>query len=141
VIHLPDSQAMDTPLAADCGKLSVAEMMHINSKEAAAHDMLPMLFGKILKVINAHSLTSGYPMVAKFAIAGFQDFGSVYDLRTHYPKFGIDKIETDHMIERIRNLLEDPASCGFTTYIDEIDVTTRVSQSTLIIDWSVPKKH
>jgi hypothetical protein len=134
---------MDTlPVIADGEQLNTAEMMFINSKKTAVNDNMPRLFGIILDIIKKHSLTKDYPMFAKFVLGGHQFVGSIYDIRTYYPKFGQDEIEALNIIDRIRDLLEDPTLHGFVTHIEEDDVNEhRALQQKLIVDWSNPKKH
>jgi hypothetical protein len=133
---------MDTPLAANNKQLTTAELMYNNSKRSAAYDETQMLLGKILDVIKDHSLTRGYPMIAKFVIGGHQSVGSKYDLRTYLPNFGDDEIKTGHTIDCIKAMLEDPTSHSFSTYIDDDDVNEHQAlQRKLVVDWSNPEKQ
>jgi hypothetical protein len=130
---------MDSPDPRSLG-LTVAELMLMNSRKTAAHDYVPDILKQILDTVKDHSLTKGRPTFAKFVIGGYYSDGSMYDIRSTYLRFCDDIIEARNIIARIREILEDPKSYGFTTSLEGAETYESLEKPyKLVIDWSNPK--
>jgi hypothetical protein len=161
LFRAPESKDMDSQLAVGRRKLTTAKLLLSFSERTSFRkgelrltegeldfiysrhilpfpDNMPMLLATILGMLKKRCEWNK-STACKFRIGGQTE--SDYDLRTYDPNFGKDKINAENVIDRIRKLLEDPTTYGFTTHIETImckDVF-HIYQQTLVIDWTNPK--